>query len=636
VQLSIIIVNYNVKYFLEYCIRSINASKKITSYEIIVVDNASKDGSAAHIQQLFPSVIYIDNAHNVGFAKANNQGLTVAKGEYILYLNPDTLVAEDTFDKCMEHLKTDLTIGALGVKMIDGSGIYLPESKRGFPDLSTSFYKISGIGKLFPTSKKWNKYYLGHLDKDNNHEIDVLAGCFIIMPRTIAQQLGGFDEDYFMYGEDIDLSYKIQKAGFKNKYLADTSIIHFKGESTKKATFNYLRLFYQAMIIFATKSFESKEQKLYIPFIKIAIFFRASLGIVGRMLHKIWMPILDATLLLFSLWQTKNFWARFVKQEANYDIEILTFFFSIYIAIWLITIMLTGGYDKPNRPTKIFKGLLIGALVTLAIYGLLPEEIRFSRGITLLGASFGALLLFTWRKIFLILGWGSFQKSRMGNKILLVGQAQNIEEVQKLLRKSGVEKDVVGYASIELDNKALGQIENLSTIAKLHQVGEIVFLQPDCTYKEMMVQMSRLQYQFNFKIYHQASESIIGSNSKETQGELYAMDYHYQISMPDGRRDRRTFDLLSSLLILIFSPVLYFITKNKSIFSNCLNVLNGKKTWMGYYLSDTNLSLPKLKPNCYTIHQQETLQETSAHLVNHNYARNYTWLQDAKFLWQQF
>jgi O-antigen biosynthesis protein len=549
-------------------------------------------------------------------------------------LNPDTLVAEDCLAKCVETLNNNATIGALGIHMIDGSGQYLPESKRGFPDLSTSFYKISGLGKLFPKSAKFNRYYLGHLSEKNDQDIDVLAGCYIMMPANLARKIGGFDEDYFMYGEDIDLSYQVQQHGLKNKYIADAKIIHFKGESTKKATFNYLKLFYQAMIIFAQKNLGSSKQRFYVPFIKLAIFFRATLSMLQGVLSYLWMPIIDAGILLLSLWQTKNLWVKYIKTDTQYELPLIATFFAVYIVIWLLSLTLTGAYDKPNRPVKIFKGIAIGTIITLAIYGLLPEAVRFSRGITIGGATIGAILLFSWRKLFQVLHWGNFTSQSEGHRILIAGEASNAIQVQQVLRKVGVEKDIVGYCAITKDTNALGPFEDIATIAKLHKVAEIIFVQPDVTYKAMMDTMVSLKHQYNFKIYHGPSDSIIGSNSKSTQGELYAFDYHYQISMPQGKRDKRTFDIIAALLLLVGSPLLYWMVKDKSVFTQTMSILAGKNTWISYCPTTTKQNLPKLKANFYGIHHQEKLNETSAQLVNYNYARNYDWKQDAQFLWK--
>lgn len=287
-QLSVIIINYNVKYFLEQCLFSVIKAIKNIDGEIIVTDNNSTDGSFQFFQNRFPQVDFIWNKTNFGFAKANNQALKIAKGEYILFLNPDTIVPEDCFEKCISFIKSKEDNSALGIKMLDGSGNFLKESKRAFPSPSTSLYKLSGLSKIFPHSRIFAKYHLGYLNEDENHEVDVLAGAFMMIPKKILTKTGSFDEEFFMYGEDIDLSFRIQKAGFKNYYFAESSIVHFKGESTKKGSLNYVRIFYKAMSVFVKKHYGSRQAGLFSFFIHIAIFMRAALAVGSRLLKRKW------------------------------------------------------------------------------------------------------------------------------------------------------------------------------------------------------------------------------------------------------------------------------------------------------------------------------------------------------------
>src|SRR5690349_10153712 len=212
-QLSVIIVNYNVKYFLEKCLRSVEKASKGLLVEVIVVDNASSDNSIPYLSGRFPTVTFISNTTNTGFAKANNQGLALCQGEMVLFLNPDTIIPEDAFQRCLEFLNSNREAGACGVRMIDGSGRFLPESKRGFPSITTSFFKLSGITASFPKSKWFARYYLGHLPEHETNEADVLAGAFLMVKKSVLKVTGGFDEAFFMYGEDVDLSYRIQQAG---------------------------------------------------------------------------------------------------------------------------------------------------------------------------------------------------------------------------------------------------------------------------------------------------------------------------------------------------------------------------------------------------------------------------------------
>ncbi|MEO6719922.1 MAG: glycosyltransferase family 2 protein [Ferruginibacter sp.] len=282
-QLSIIIVNYNVKYFLEQCLYSLLEACKNIDAEIFVVDNNSSDGSKEFFKDRFPQVAFTWNDDNIGFGKANNLALAKAAAEYVLFLNPDTILPEDCLEKSIAFFRSKSVIGALGVKMIDGSGVYLKESKRGFPDPFTSMCKLTGLTALFPHSKFFAKYYLGHLPESKNHEVDVLAGAFMMISMEALDKSGPFDEKFFMYGEDVDLSYRIQQAGFKNYYFSETTIIHFKGESTKKGSLHYVRAFYGAMIVFVNKHYGNGVAIIYNILIKFAIWLKSIMAGAGHL-----------------------------------------------------------------------------------------------------------------------------------------------------------------------------------------------------------------------------------------------------------------------------------------------------------------------------------------------------------------
>lgn len=270
-KLSIIILNYNVQYFLELCLRSVQAAVLNIDAEIIVVDNNSEDGSCDMVKTLFPNVNLIENKENHGFSKGNNIGVLQAKGEYLCILNPDTVVAEDTFLKLLEFSKNKKKLGIVGCRLNNGSGLFLPESKRNIPSVNVALKKILGDSKL---------YYANHLSKTDTGEVDVLVGAFMLVKKEVYNDVGGFDEDYFMYGEDIDLSYKMLKAGYKNHYYGDTTVIHFKGESSLRDK-NYARRFYGAMQIFYEKHF--KQNLLF----DLVVWLGIKLAFILRRIKKV-------------------------------------------------------------------------------------------------------------------------------------------------------------------------------------------------------------------------------------------------------------------------------------------------------------------------------------------------------------
>ena len=271
-----------------------------------------------------------------------------------------------------------------------GSGKFLKESKRSFPSPSTSLYKLFGLAKLFPRSKIFSRYHLGHLNENENNEVDVLAGAFMMIKREVLDKVGGFDETFFMYGEDVDLSYRIQKAGFKNHYFAESSIIHFKGESTRKGSMNYVRMFYNAMSIFVRKHYGGSKAGIFSFLIHVAIWFRAALSTIGSFIRKNGLPIIDAGLILLSFWLMKNIWSEYVRTDIQYENKLLWIAFPAYTIFYLITAYYAGLYDRWYKWSELFRSSVVATIVLLAAYAMLPEQYRFSRAIIL----FGAMLAF--------------------------------------------------------------------------------------------------------------------------------------------------------------------------------------------------------------------------------------------------
>ncbi|MBQ9525440.1 MAG: glycosyltransferase family 2 protein [Bacteroidaceae bacterium] len=284
-KLSVIIVNYNVKYHLEQCIRSVQKASEGLSADIWVVDNASSDGSMDYLQPLFPDIHFISNTENVGYSRANNQAIRESKGEYVLLLNPDTIVAEDTLKGCVDFLDAHPKVGATGVRMLNADGTFAPESRRGLPTPFTSFCKMTGLSALFPKSRTFGKYYMKYLDADEANPIEVISGAFNMLRRKALDEVGLLDEKFFMYGEDIDLSYRMLLGGWQNYYIP-YSILHYKGESTQKSSFRYVHVFYNAMLIFFNKHF-GKKYFLIGYLIQLAVVFRALLDMLIRLLDRI-------------------------------------------------------------------------------------------------------------------------------------------------------------------------------------------------------------------------------------------------------------------------------------------------------------------------------------------------------------
>ena len=283
-KLSVVIVSYNVSHYLLQCLDSLQRALRGIDGEVIVVDNHSRDNSVALVHQAHPEVKVIENLHNLGFSKANNIALRQAKGEYALLLNPDTIVADNTIRDCIAFLDLHPDAGAAGVMMLNADGTVAPESRRGVPTPLTSFYKLSGLCRMFPRSPRFGRYYLGHLPWQTPQKIDIVSGAFCMLRRSVLDKVGLLDEDYFMYGEDIDLSYRILKQGATNWYLP-YPILHYKGESTQKSSFRYVHVFYQAMLIFFRKHFSHLGLLVTLP-IKTAIWFKALVALVAMLTNR--------------------------------------------------------------------------------------------------------------------------------------------------------------------------------------------------------------------------------------------------------------------------------------------------------------------------------------------------------------
>lgn len=283
-KLTVIIVNYNVKFFVEQCLDSLERALDGIDGEVFVVDNHSSDGSIEYLKPRFPKVIFIESNHNLGFARANNMAIRQAAGQYVLLLNPDTFVGEQTIKQAIEFMDQHPKAGAAGVKMFNTDGTKAQESRRGLPTPLTSFYKMCGLCSKFPESRRFGKYYMGYLSWDKPERIDIISGAFCLMRKEALDKAGHLDEDFFMYGEDIDLSYRLLKAGYDNWYLP-LPILHYKGESTHKSSFRYVHVFYQAMLIFFKKHYGHMHLWVTLP-IKAAIYVRSAMALVSMLTDK--------------------------------------------------------------------------------------------------------------------------------------------------------------------------------------------------------------------------------------------------------------------------------------------------------------------------------------------------------------
>lgn len=635
-KISVIIVNYNVEFFLEQCLNSVRKALEHVSGEVFVVDNNSIDGSVEMVQRKFPEVHLIANKDNRGFSKANNQAALLAKGEYILLLNPDTVVEEDTFSKVVEFMDSHSDAGGLGVRMLDGKGKFLPESKRGLPTPAVAFYKIFGLSRIFPHSKRFGKYHLGYLSEFETHEIDILSGAFMLMRKEALDKVGLLDEAFFMYGEDIDLSYRIQKGGYKNYYFPETRIIHYKGESTKKSSVNYVFVFYRAMVIFAKKHFSQKNAWLFSFLINAAIYFRASLAILARFIKKATLPVIDFSIVTTGMFAMTNYWKI---NGIEFPQNVILYSIPAYSLTWLISILFSGGYDSPIRLKKYPIGTAIGLLIILIFYGLLPKEWQFSRLFILLGATW-TIIYFLLSRIFLHFAIGQrFSLSPVRNKrFVIVGKSDEFKRISDLLKQTGSKIEIIEHVSSDdlKEQGAVGTINQLDQVVHIHGINEIIFSARDNTAGSIIHWMSSIaSSKVDFKIAQPETLFLIGSNSIETAGDLYVLNIN-AISRTEKIRAKRTFDVLASLCLLLLSPVLIWSIEKKAKFiSNLFKIGIGKYSFVGYALNqaDNTIVLPKIKKGLLTPLDSLPFEDNSlSDKMNLIYARDYRIRQDFQIL----
>ena len=634
-DLSVVIVNYNVVFFLEQCLNSVFAASKNLNVQIFVVDNNSVDGSINMLKENFSSVVLIENKENVGFSKANNQAIKRANSPYVLLLNPDTVIEEDTFDKCIDFMNSNTDCGGLGLRMLDGKGNFLPESKRGFPSPSVAFYKIFGLSYLFPKSQKFGRYHLGFLSEFEVNEVDVLSGAFMLLRTLTLEKVGLLDEQFFMYGEDIDLSYRIKLGGYKNYYFPETKIIHYKGESTKKSSVNYVFVFYKAMILFAKKHFSNKNANLFSFAINLAIYMRASLSLINRFVKKIATPFLNAVLTYSALFFIADYWRNAAIQFPEY-----VFYISIplYIFVFILFAWLIGVYDKGIRNHIIWKATIFASIFILVIYALLPKDWQFSR-LFILTAS----LVFVLQHYLVLITQNLLKTHKIGlpstpkKHFAIIGDQAEFIRVKKILELTyPTIESIIGVYIDENYEEASGSNLQLNEIIQVHTINEIIYCAKDVSAKDIIEGMTKIESQdIEFKIAQPNTSYLIGSNSIDNSGDFYALNFS-ALSKAENIRSKRLFDFFFSIILLLLSPILLVIIKFKVKFiSNLFRILSGKKSFVGYLnQSDgSKTNLPKIKPGIlepFSISEELSIDKKEE--LNLLYAKQYSFIFDFEVL----
>lgn len=585
-QLSVIIVNYNVQYFLEVCLHSVLRACAGFDAEVIVVDNNSTDGSCAMVRREFPEVLLIENKDNAGFSRANNQAVAIASGRYLLFLNPDTVMPEDFFRKTIPYLEAHPEVGSLGPRLIDGKGSFAPDAKKSFPTLSVALFKTTGLNRIFSRSAYINKYYAVHIGERETAPVEVLSGCCMMVRSSLFPAIGpAFDEAYFMYCEDVDLSFRIRQAGYRNIYYPEATLVHYKGESTRKASLSYIRIFNEALSTFVRKHYTKANAALFILLINVGIALRAVWSFVKVIFRFLKTPIFDALLLWSVLVLMNNVWVEGVKHLKPIAPMTLYATFPVYILLWTLSIYLNGGYDQPYRPLRVLRGMMVGTIIILAYFGILSAEFRYSRAVILFTGALGALGIVALRELLDWLGIARVVRyNRVPKRAVIVATEEHYRDTAAILEQVHYAPDIVGRISPDEGTRgSLGQLADMKPLLHALSINEVVFCVNGLSYETILQQMQHCGEAFDYKIHLPGSKSFVGSNSSSSSGDLYTSDKRYNIATFISLRNKRVFDIISALCLLLLSPLLLFVIGEKGgLYGNIFSVLSGRKTWFGY------------------------------------------------------
>jgi O-antigen biosynthesis protein len=643
-RLSVIIVNYNVKHFIEQCLLSVRAALKDIDAEVFVVDNNSVDGSQQMLRDRFPDITLIESKENLGFSAGNNLAMRIATGEYVLLLNPDTVVEESTFQKCLEFMDAHPDAGALGVKMIDGEGKFLPESKRGLPTPWVAFYKIFGFSRLFPKSKKFGQYHLGFLDKDQDHQVDVLSGAYMWMRKACLDKIGLLDETFFMYGEDIDLSYRVTLGGYKNYYFAGTKIIHYKGESTKKGSLNYVKVFYNAMIIFANKHFAKSGAGFYTFLIRVAIYFRAILAVGNRLYKRIAFPLLEAVMVFGATIGIKEYWEyvhKLQKDDKPYPPQFDYIAAPIYALVFITFLWIAGGYKRPYRGKPIQTAAVAG-FVAIATMSYLFPSINFSRMIVGLTSIAMAVIALLDRNIINYRRTGNFFFTEDSKKrVVIVGIDSETERITKLIRSElNYPVEIEGTVRItenrdQAREDSLGTVSQLGEIVSIYKVDEVIFANKNFSTEEILNVMSGLHMPtLKYKIVPPDADYLVGP--QVIHDSLHLEGAMFNLASPDLQFKKRMVDVFGSLGLMLIYPISFFVYKRPfKALGNLWKVLTGKLHLVGY-IEANPIGLPTLKRGILNMrYRMRTSGDSSAEHsrgLDRHYARSYSTALDWEIL----
>jgi GT2 family glycosyltransferase/lipopolysaccharide/colanic/teichoic acid biosynthesis glycosyltransferase len=566
-DLSVIIVNYNVRQLLENALTSIGRAMQGLRGEVFVVDNASDDGSIEMVKAKFPDVHLIENNYNAGFAKGNNVALARAAGHYILFINPDTIVQEDTIHVMLQFFRENPDVGLAGCKVLNPDGSFQLACRRSFPTPWVAFTKISGLSTMFPRSRLFGRYNLTYLSEDETYEVEAISGSFMMMSRAAYEKVGGFDETFFMYGEDLDLCYRVSQGGFKVCYVHSTRIIHYKGESTKRSDLDEIRLFYIAMHQFVEKHFSSSL--IAEIFLTLGILLRASLAFIAKAAKPLLLALVDVLLVDLALILAEYLYLHQLFHFPDYAYPVV---YTVPAGILVATMFFLGLYtDKYYAVSRAAAGVIISYVVISASV-FFAKDFAFSRAVVLISGFLSLLLLPGWRLMIRALGGGKYgttRKSLFGRRTLIIGTGPSGQEVLRKLRlRIDDGYDVVGFIGQkrkEIGEKIggveiVGSMENVGKVISERRVGEVIFSTDGLSYSDILSVIGRSSNRnVNFRLVPNSLEAIIGKTRIDELDDLPLVDIQYNIHKPVNRIVKRAFDILvASFLLILVYPLVRF------------------------------------------------------------------------------
>jgi GT2 family glycosyltransferase len=601
-DLSVIIVNYNVRQFLENALASTYRAMEGLQGEVFVVDNASDDGSIEMVKTKFPHVLLIENQANVGFAKANNAALKQAKGRYVLLLNPDTIVQEDTFKVMIRFFDENPDAGLAGCKILNPDGTFQLPCRRSFPTPWVAFTKIFGLSTLLPKSKLFGKYNLTYLNEDETYEVDAVSGSLMFLRREAYEKVGGLDESFFMYGEDLDWCYRISKSGYKVYYIHSTKIIHFKGESTRRSEIDEIRTFYQAMQLFVEKHFSTS---VFIEvFLTIAIVLRAALAMVTKASQPLVIALMDFILVDLAL----------ILGEYLYFGHILKFQHYAYPIVWtvpsltVVTSMYFLGVYTTRRhsvPRTALAVIISYIIISASVFFF--KDFAFSRAVVLISGFINLLVLPGWRLMFDVFTGrrSGSRKSLFGRPTVIVGTGPSAQEVLKKLRARVDDGyDVVGFIDVHRKNigekiagvEIVGSIDNVGKVIAERKVNEVIFSTDGLAYTDILSVIARSNDRsVNFRLVPNSLEAIIGKTRIDELDTLPLVEIESNIHRPGNRFAKRLFDILTSGLgLLLLYPFVraFHAENNEGRFAQKVRLLPhvffGRMSVVGRPVSDSD------------------------------------------------